>query len=49
MDDHADLSKMGLSMKPPDPIVVGNFVDIKKPTYHEIEREMVEKAMGRSK
>ncbi|MGA2973140.1 MAG: 2-oxoacid:ferredoxin oxidoreductase subunit beta [Candidatus Bathyarchaeia archaeon] len=49
VDDKADLSKIALSMKPPDPIVVGNFVDIKKPTYHEVEREAVEKAMSRSK
>ena len=49
VDDKADLSKIALSMKPPDPIVVGNFIDIKKPTYHEVEREAVEKAMSRSK
>ena len=44
VDDKADLSKIGLSMRPPDPIVVGNFVDIKKPTYHEVEQQQVEKA-----
>ena len=49
VDDKADLSKITLSMKPPDPIVVGNFVDIKKPTYHEVEREAIEKAVNRSK
>lgn len=49
VDDKADLSKVALTMKPPDPIFVGNFVDIKKPTYHEIEREMIEKAVSRSK
>jgi 2-oxoglutarate ferredoxin oxidoreductase subunit beta len=49
VDDKADLSKVALTMKPPDPIFVGNFVDIKKPTYHEIEREMIEKVVSRSK
>jgi len=36
-------------MKPPDPIIVGNFVDVKKPSYHEIERNMIQSAMSRSK
>lgn len=49
VDDKADLSKIALSMRPPDPIVVGNFVDIKKPTYHEVERQFVEEATSRSK
>jgi len=49
VDDHVNLATIGLSMKPPDPIVVGNFVNIKKPTYHELERAMIEKARSRSK
>jgi len=49
VDDHADLSKVGLSMKSPDPIVVGNFVDTKKPPYQEVERDMIQAALGRSK
>lgn len=49
VDDKADLSKIGLSMKPPDPIVVGNFVDIKKPAYHEVERQLIQRAMTGSK
>ncbi len=49
VDDKADLSKISLSMRPPDPIVVGNFVDVKKPTYHEVERQSIEKAMSRAK
>lgn len=49
IDDHADLSKVSLTMRPPDEIVVGNFVDIKKPTYHEMERQLVDKVLGRSK
>jgi len=49
VDDKAELSKIGLTMKPPDPIVVGNFVDINKPTYHEIERQSIERAMAKPK
>jgi len=49
VDDKADLSKIGLSMKPPDPIVVGNFVDVKKPTYHEVESKAIGKGLGRAK
>ena len=49
VDDNADLSKIGLSMKPPEPVVVGNFVDVKKTPYNEVEREMIQSALGRSK
>lgn len=49
VDDKADLSKIGLTMRPPDPIVVGNFVDTRKPTYHEVEQQQVEKARSESK
>jgi hypothetical protein len=49
VDGSADLSEIGISMKPPDPIVVGNFVDQRKPTYHELEDAMIEKAMSPAK
>jgi len=49
VDDSADLSKIRLSMKPLDPIVVGNFVDQRKPTYHELEDVMIEKARSPAK
>jgi 2-oxoglutarate ferredoxin oxidoreductase subunit beta len=49
VDDHADLSSIGLSMRSPDPLVVGNFVDVRKPTYHELELELIERARGQSK
>ena len=49
VDDQAELSAIGLSMKPPEPVVVGNFVDVRKPTYHELERDQVEKAGSREK
>ena len=49
VDNNAKLGEIDLSMKPPDPIVVGNFVDVKKPTYDDVEREAIEKVMSRSK
>jgi 2-oxoglutarate ferredoxin oxidoreductase subunit beta len=48
VDDKADLSKIGLTMKPPDHVTVGNFVDIKKPTYDEVESQLLKRARGRS-
>jgi 2-oxoglutarate ferredoxin oxidoreductase subunit beta len=47
VDDHADLTTLGLSMKPPEPIVVGNFVDQRKPAYHELENAMIEREVER--
>jgi 2-oxoglutarate ferredoxin oxidoreductase subunit beta len=47
VDDHADLSTIGLTMRPPDQIIVGNFIDQRKPTYHELERAMLEKVRSR--
>lgn len=44
VDDHADMSRIAISMRQPDPLVVGNFVDVKKPTYHELERDIIERA-----
>jgi 2-oxoglutarate ferredoxin oxidoreductase subunit beta len=49
VDDHADISTIGLSMKAPDPVVVGNFVDVRKPTYHELEHNLIEKARSQLK
>jgi 2-oxoglutarate/2-oxoacid ferredoxin oxidoreductase subunit beta len=43
VDEHADLSTLEISMKPPDPIILGNFVDKRRPTYHELEHAMIEK------
>jgi 2-oxoglutarate ferredoxin oxidoreductase subunit beta len=47
VDHDADLSKIGITMRPPDPLIVGNFVDEQKPTYHEYEAKMIA-ASGRS-
>lgn len=49
VDDKAKLHEIGLSMKVPEPIIVGNFVDVEKPTYDELEREGIEKAMSGTK
>lgn len=46
VDDNADLNNIQLTMRPPDPIVVGNFVDIRRPTYHELERDLIAKKLG---
>ncbi len=49
VDNQAELSTVSLSMKPPDRIVVGNFVDVRKSTYHELERQLIEKTRNQSK
>jgi 2-oxoglutarate ferredoxin oxidoreductase subunit beta len=49
VDNHADLRTIGISMKPDDPIVVGDFVDQRKPTYHELEAAIIEKARSQRK
>lgn len=49
VDDHADVSSIGLSMRSPDQLVVGNFVDVRKPTYHELEHELIERVRSQSK
>src|SRR3972149_5397188 len=49
IDDKAELSTVGLTMKAPDPMIIGNFVDTRKPTYHELERQLLERIRGQSK
>lgn len=49
VNNNADLSTIGLTMKPPDKIVVGNFVDVRKPTYHELERERIQALRSQQK
>jgi 2-oxoglutarate ferredoxin oxidoreductase subunit beta len=41
VDNSADLSKIGFSINPPEPMVVGNFVDHREPTYDELQYAMV--------
>ena len=35
VDHHADLSQIGITARPDDSIVVGNFVDRKRTSYQE--------------
>jgi pyruvate/2-oxoacid:ferredoxin oxidoreductase beta subunit len=43
VDDKANLREVRLSMRPPEPIVVGNFVDQRKPTLG-LKNAVIEKA-----
>ena len=36
VDHDADLSKIGVTTHPEDKVVVGNFVDVKRPSYQEL-------------
>ncbi len=36
VDHNADLTKIGVTARPDDPIVVGNFVDRRRPSYQEL-------------
>lgn len=45
VDHRADLSQIGITMKEPDPLVVGDFVRQRKPAYHEVEHEMIRRVM----
>jgi 2-oxoglutarate/2-oxoacid ferredoxin oxidoreductase subunit beta len=36
VDHNADLSKIGVTVRPEDEVVVGNFVDRKRPSYQEL-------------
>ncbi len=36
VDDNADLSKAGVSAHPEDPVIVGNFVDRRRPSYQDL-------------
>jgi pyruvate/2-oxoacid:ferredoxin oxidoreductase beta subunit len=44
IDDHADLRRAGISMKEPEQIVLGNFIDERKSTYEELETSMIRNA-----
>ena len=40
VDHNADLSEIGVTARPEDSIVVGNFVDKKRPSYQEVLEEL---------
>jgi 2-oxoglutarate ferredoxin oxidoreductase subunit beta len=44
VDHSADLNKVGITLRPGEPIILGNFVDREVPTYHELELELFRKA-----
>ena len=46
VDHNADLSKIGIGLKPGEKLVVGNFVDRRRPSYQELLEEMRGRAMG---
>ncbi len=44
VDHSADLNKVGITLKPGEPIILGNFIDREAPTYHDLELEVFKKA-----
>ena len=46
VDPHADLSKAGVTAHPDDTIVVGNFVDRRRPSYQELLAKMQKDALA---
>ena len=46
IDHQADLRKIGLSMKKGSKIVVGNFVDLERPTFMDLYQEVLKRAQG---
>jgi 2-oxoglutarate/2-oxoacid ferredoxin oxidoreductase subunit beta len=40
VDHNADLSTIGVTTRPEDPVVVGNFVDKRRPSYQELLGDM---------
>jgi len=40
VDHNADLSTIGVTARPEDPVVVGNFVDRRRPSYQELLGEL---------
>jgi len=46
VDHNADLREVGISMRPDDPLVVGNFIDKRRESYQELLSELKVKASG---
>ncbi|MEM2238241.1 MAG: thiamine pyrophosphate-dependent enzyme [Candidatus Caldarchaeum sp.] len=44
IDHNADLSKIGIELKG-EPLVVGNFVDRRRPSYQELVQQLISRAM----
>ena len=48
VDDNADLRDITITARPEDPIVVGNFVDRRRPSYQELLGGLLEKSSVQS-
>jgi len=46
VDHNADLSKIGVTVRPEDEVVVGNFVDRRRPSYQELLGELRNRVSG---
>jgi 2-oxoglutarate/2-oxoacid ferredoxin oxidoreductase subunit beta len=49
VNDDADLRDIGITARPEDPIVVGNFVDKRRPSYQELLSGLREKSAMKTK
>lgn len=49
VDHDANLRTIGLDFLNGEPIVLGNFVDEERPSYLEVKRRMLERALGESR
>ena len=46
VNNNADLREIGISMRPDDSLVVGNFIDSRRPSYQELLSQLRTKAAG---
>ncbi len=49
VDHHADLRKVAVTMRRDDPIVVGNFVDERRPSYAAGKNKLLQKVLEGAK
>jgi pyruvate/2-oxoacid:ferredoxin oxidoreductase beta subunit len=43
IDHEADLRKIGISLDPKEPLVIGNFYKVRRKTYEELYKELIER------
>ena len=46
VDHNADLREIGITMRPDGRVIVGNFIDRRRPSYQELLSELKVKAAG---
>jgi 2-oxoglutarate ferredoxin oxidoreductase subunit beta len=46
VDHNADLSKIGVTARPEDEVVVGNFIDVRRPSYQELLGDLRSRVSG---